>query len=328
MTMLAAPQVASAGTLDQSQTLHNTQSYIGGDGASSSQTFIAGRTGQLDQVDVELSKCLAGPGMTVTISSVAADGSPYAPFLGSAPVPDASVQMSPGFQFVSVPFASPVPVTAGVQYSIVLTANRYSSFCPPQGVPPYQWGGATGDPYPNGQAWFNGGEGTGLGSSKFGDADLAFRAYVEESPPGPPACSDDADNDADGLIDLADPGCESATDADEADPPPPQRPVASCAGRTATLTGTEEGESLQGTNAGEVIAGLSGPDNLFGGLGDDRLCGDEGRDNLKGLSGDDRLFGGPGPDVLRGNRGTDLIVGGPGNDRCLGGPGDDRERSC
>lgn len=35
-----------------------------------------------------------------------------------------------------------------------------------------------------------------------------------------PACADGNDNDGDGLIDLADPGCESATDDDEADPQP------------------------------------------------------------------------------------------------------------
>lgn len=44
----------------------------------------------------------------------------------------------------------------------------------------------------------------------------------------PPLCSDGVDNDADGKIDFpSDPGCESATDGDETDPPPPNidRPV-------------------------------------------------------------------------------------------------------
>ena len=36
-----------------------------------------------------------------------------------------------------------------------------------------------------------------------------------------PACSDGADNDGDGKVDLDDPGCENATDRDEFDPPPP-----------------------------------------------------------------------------------------------------------
>jgi len=39
-------------------------------------------------------------------------------------------------------------------------------------------------------------------------------------PPLAPACSDGQDNDADGRIDLADPGCTDASDTDETDPPP------------------------------------------------------------------------------------------------------------
>ncbi len=42
-------------------------------------------------------------------------------------------------------------------------------------------------------------------------------------PPPPPAaqCADGTDNDGDGLVDLADPGCADAADADETDPAPP-----------------------------------------------------------------------------------------------------------
>jgi len=39
-------------------------------------------------------------------------------------------------------------------------------------------------------------------------------------PPPPPACADGSDNDGDGLSDTADPGCESSTDTDEYNPPP------------------------------------------------------------------------------------------------------------
>jgi len=38
----------------------------------------------------------------------------------------------------------------------------------------------------------------------------------------PPACSDGIDNDGDSLIDMDDPGCDSAGDLDETDPAPPQ----------------------------------------------------------------------------------------------------------
>ena len=45
-------------------------------------------------------------------------------------------------------------------------------------------------------------------------------------PPPPPAaeCADGLDNDGDGLIDLADPGCVDAADNDETDAPPPPPP--------------------------------------------------------------------------------------------------------
>ena len=38
----------------------------------------------------------------------------------------------------------------------------------------------------------------------------------------PPACSDESDNDGDGLVDMEDPGCDSAGDIDETDPAPLQ----------------------------------------------------------------------------------------------------------
>jgi hypothetical protein len=41
------------------------------------------------------------------------------------------------------------------------------------------------------------------------------------SPPPAPACSDLADNDGDGKVDLLDPGCTDGSDPDETDPPPP-----------------------------------------------------------------------------------------------------------
>jgi hypothetical protein len=45
----------------------------------------------------------------------------------------------------------------------------------------------------------------------------------DETDPPPPAaqCADGIDNDGDGKIDLADPGCVNSTDNDETDPPPP-----------------------------------------------------------------------------------------------------------
>jgi WD40-like Beta Propeller Repeat len=48
-------------------------------------------------------------------------------------------------------------------------------------------------------------------------------------PPPPAACADGRDNDADGLIDLSDPGCASSSDNDETNAPSPTPPPALCA---------------------------------------------------------------------------------------------------
>lgn len=52
--------------------------------------------------------------------------------------------------------------------------------------------------------------------------DLTFDLGATDAEPPPPlACSDGLDNDDDGQIDLADPGCNDANDTNEADPAPP-----------------------------------------------------------------------------------------------------------
>jgi CSLREA domain-containing protein len=85
-----------------------------------------------------------------------------------------------------------------------------------------------------------------------------------------------------------------------------QAPVGSCAGRTATITGTDVGETLVGTNGPDVIDAKGGKDQVRGLGGNDFLCGGIGKD---------RLAGGGGRDVLRGQGGNDLCVGGGGNDK-------------
>jgi hypothetical protein len=46
--------------------------------------------------------------------------------------------------------------------------------------------------------------------------------YNEVTPPAPAACNDGVDNDGDGLVDLADPGCSDTSDDDEYNEPLPQ----------------------------------------------------------------------------------------------------------
>jgi uncharacterized delta-60 repeat protein len=96
--------------------------------------------------------------------------------------------------------------------------------------------------------------------------------------------------------------------APEPAPPPapqPSPPKASCAGKDATIIGTDAGEKLKGTSEDDVIAALGGNDTVKAGNGDDLICLGDGKDKASGGPGDDR------------------IKGGPGNDSCKGGPGDD-----
>ncbi len=137
-----------------------------------------------------------------------------------------------------------------------------------------------------------------------------------------------------------------------------------CAGRVATIIGTDGPDPLRGTPGDDVVVGLGGRDTIATGRGQDVVCagsgndrvrtgpgddivvagrgadvvrGGPGRDRLVGQGGPDRLLAGAGNDLLRGNRGRDVlagqrgddrIVGGPGRDRCTGGPGRDRILGC
>lgn len=114
-----------------------------------------------------------------------------------------------------------------------------------------------------------------------------------------------------------------------------------CAGKRATIVGTNDRDVLRGKAGNDVIVGLAKGDRIFGKGGDDSLCGGGGSDRLAGGdgndvllgaggfdvliggSGDDRLKGGGRDDYADGGEGNDQVLGGPGDDYLLGGPGDD-----
>jgi glucose/arabinose dehydrogenase len=93
-------------------------------------------------------------------------------------------------------------------------------------------------------------------------------------------------------------------------PPPP----ATCAGRDATITGTQGADQLSSTPRADVIAGLGGNDRILGLAGKDLICGGPGKDTLKGGEGKDTLLGQAGKDKLKGGEGKDLCKGGTGKD--------------
>jgi uncharacterized delta-60 repeat protein len=108
-----------------------------------------------------------------------------------------------------------------------------------------------------------------------------------------------------------------------------------CAGKPATIIGTQAADTLTGTPQNDVIVGLGGKDRIraggasdivCAGAGNDTLAGQGGKDQLRGERGKDRLLGGPGADRLIGGPGADRLVGGSGNDKLLGGPGNDSQQ--
>lgn len=123
-------------------------------------------------------------------------------------------------------------------------------------------------------------------------------------------------------------------------------PPAQCAGKTASIVGTEGSDNLIGTNGKDVIVGLGGNDTIDGLGGNDIVCGlggsdlirvrggndrvraGGGNDRLRGGDGSDGLRGGSGRDRLDGGNGSDSLDGGTGHDRCHGGPGKDSKHSC
>ena len=96
-----------------------------------------------------------------------------------------------------------------------------------------------------------------------------------------------------------------------------------CAGRVATIVGTNKGEVIRGTPKNDVIVAKGGHDIIRGGGGNDTICGNNGNDKLDGGSGQDLLLGQTGRDKLSGGPGRDRLLGGPANDSFNGGTGND-----
>jgi uncharacterized delta-60 repeat protein len=97
-----------------------------------------------------------------------------------------------------------------------------------------------------------------------------------------------------------------------------------CAGKRATIVGTNKKNRLKGTKRADVIVGLGGNDKISGLGGNDIVCGGSGNDKVSGGKGNDRLYGDAGNDSVSGDQGNDRESGGSGNDKVSGGPGKDK----
>ena len=173
---------ASAGTLDQQSTLLTFGGLEVDSSNSKAQTFTAGLTGQLDQVDLALS----GLSLTTPLTVEIRDGSATAPgatVLASASVPASAVTGSASF--VPATFTSPASVTAGTQYAIVAHNDSVGYFW-------HAGGPVTDSPYVGGKFY-----GSPVGPPAMGtwtegnpQADFGFKTYVVPPTPQPPGGGD------------------------------------------------------------------------------------------------------------------------------------------
>jgi hypothetical protein len=185
--MLAIVPSTSAGTLDQSQPgIRTNAATIVSDNSPKAQTFTSGLTGGLDQVDIAIGRTASFITATLVVEIRAVSGGiPSGPPLATANIPAANVPEAQfPAAFYSIPFASPAPVTAGVQYAIVAS----SSSCGLANC--YMWAlGPVGDPYPAGSGLVSQDFGaTWTPLNGFGSTDLPFKTYVLAGPSSKQQC--------------------------------------------------------------------------------------------------------------------------------------------
>jgi hypothetical protein len=172
------PAVALAGTVDQQQTSSNTNTGLFS-AQHAAQTFTAGISGVVDQVDLSLLKVGTPPAsVTVEIRNTSA-GNPGTAVLATASLPTSAIGPSPG-SFIPVTFAAPALVAAGTQYAVVAyspgAAGNAVGWNYQNTGNPYLPGGmfSSSDPIPPGGNWSNAG---------LVNADLGFKTYVGPAPP-------------------------------------------------------------------------------------------------------------------------------------------------
>jgi uncharacterized repeat protein (TIGR01451 family) len=172
--------LANAASIDQ----QNTSVTINGFGVTSTgwagQTFTAGVTGQLTEVDLSLfcSGCTGTtPSLTVSIRATT----------GATPVPtgaDLATATIPGFSgsgFFSAIFATPPTLTAGTRYALIFrpttdpSAGSYAYVCSCAGN-----GSLNSNPYTSGQQVTSTDSGsTWVADTTTGGRDLGFKVYMK-----------------------------------------------------------------------------------------------------------------------------------------------------
>jgi hypothetical protein len=193
VSLLLASSAGASGTFDQSQVLHTDAANVEGV-LSWAQTFTAGLTGNLDQVDLYLFRDFSPGDLTVEIQTVAG-GVPSGTVLATATVPEDTIPMSGGVadppsMWVPVEFASGAPVSSGTQYAIVLSAPD----APCCNHEAWRWWSGASNPYPNGRLILSITSGTTWDPYPpwyFEGLDATFKTYVTSVPTAMGDCTGD-----------------------------------------------------------------------------------------------------------------------------------------
>jgi hypothetical protein len=184
--LLGASPAAAQGTLDQSFTSTSDTGVAFYQAIQLAQTFTAGRTGILPEVDLSLELEVGGnpPPLTVEIETVDANHQPSGTVLASATIPASAVV--PGvFRWTPAVFSAPAFVVAGTQYAIVLsnpdntTPEGGKIFVAQYGANTYS-GGYALDSMDSGATWSDFQKGFAL----------SFKTYVESEPTSIDRCKD------------------------------------------------------------------------------------------------------------------------------------------
>jgi Ca2+-binding RTX toxin-like protein len=107
-----------------------------------------------------------------------------------------------------------------------------------------------------------------------------------------------------------------------------------CFGKSPTIVGTQQRDSIRGTPGRDVIIALGGNDGIRSRQGKDFVCAGPGNDIIHAAEGVNYMNGGPGDDWLDGRRGPgNVSIGSRGKDlieaegKAEGGPGNDKIES-
>jgi hypothetical protein len=171
LVLLSAPATASAsGTLDQSQ--ESTAGFVRTEVDSLAQTFTAGLTGKLSELELFLQHNAAP--LEIQIRNVEATGVPGTKVLASQTLAASS---SLGWQ--AIVFSSPAQVVGETKYAIVVYQPSSGNL--------FSWRGALGTPYARGAAWFSEARPPGAWLAGL-DTDLAFKTFVQQLPTSKEQC--------------------------------------------------------------------------------------------------------------------------------------------